>query len=292
MNLLDIIQHKRDSTKKAGTAKNLTVLKNFVELFLLKKYKKKNIPLSKIDQTFWKEFQEFSIKEEHSHNYIGVHIAMINGILNSISDTVSVIHMKKIDSLQVVRSRHKPLTREQIKKLLTFKESESGSLLSIEVGRERMKCRDLVLFQCETGISYDDLVHLGRRSVLETEDGPLLQYKRRKTGVNASIPLSEIGHGILQKYNYNFKIEYWRYHRRLGEIGKALGFKLSSHMGRHTFGTFKVEDGWQLNYIQHMMAHSSIKSTQIYTEITPRALFAVQKRLSNHDYLNEKKTIF
>jgi len=43
--------------------------------------------------------------------------------------------------------------------------------------------------------------------------------------------------------------------------------KVTPHMFRHTFGTLLLEAGVDIKYIQHFLGHSSIMTTQIYTQV-------------------------
>jgi integrase/recombinase XerD len=49
------------------------------------------------------------------------------------------------------------------------------------------------------------------------------------------------------------------------EIG--IGKKITPHTFRHTFATLLLEEDVDIKYIQNLLGHSSITTTQIYTHV-------------------------
>jgi len=60
-----------------------------------------------------------------------------------------------------------------------------------------------------------------------------------------------------------------------------LSTSLTPHCLRHCFATRLVENGVDISIVQHLMGHSSIKSTVIYTHLTAHTRTQVKKILDN-----------
>ena len=69
------------------------------------------------------------------------------------------------------------------------------------------------------------------------------------------------------------------------KISLKLSFnkKVTPHMFRHTFATMLLDNDVDIRFIQHLLGHSSISVTQIYTHVTQNKQ---QKILKQHNPLN------
>ncbi|MBV5315921.1 MAG: tyrosine-type recombinase/integrase [Prolixibacteraceae bacterium] len=64
-------------------------------------------------------------------------------------------------------------------------------------------------------------------------------------------------------------------------VKAGLEKKATVHTLRHSFATHLLESGTDIRYIQQLMGHSSIKTTMIYTHITPKAERKIVSPLDN-----------
>jgi site-specific recombinase XerD len=66
--------------------------------------------------------------------------------------------------------------------------------------------------------------------------------------------------------------------RRYAEVEVGLARRITPHMLRHTAATLLIETGVDIRFVQRMLGHSSIATTEIYTHVSDEALRATLER--------------
>lgn len=138
--------------------------------------------------------------------------------------------------------------------------------------------RRAFIFSAFTVLSYVDVKRLYPHHIGKTADGRrYIRISRKKTDVEAFIPLHPVAEQILSLYNTmdNTKPVFPLPNRDslwfcIHEIGIVAGIKenLSYHSARHSFGTLTLSAGIPIESISKMMGHTNIKTTQGYAKVT------------------------
>ena len=71
-------------------------------------------------------------------------------------------------------------------------------------------------------------------------------------------------------------------------IKAELGFIVVPYQLRHSFATHLLEDGTDIRHIQPLMGHSSIKTTERYTQVTKKKLLEIKSPLDRLDLTPDK----
>jgi site-specific recombinase XerD len=137
--------------------------------------------------------------------------------------------------------------------------------------------------------------HIGK-----TAEGRLyIRIKRKKTDVEAFIPLHPVAEQILTLYNTidNTKPVFPLPNRDqlwycINEIGFLAGVKctLGYHQSRHTCGTLMLSAGIPIESISKMMGHTNISSTQVYAQVTDDKISEDMDKLMERRRMKESVT--
>lgn len=196
--------------------------------------------------------------------------------------------------------RDKILTHEEIEKVLC------ASDLSTNIG---VRNRAILEVLYGTGIRAGELLNLKMNDFLINEK--MLHIQHGKGNKDRIIPLGDKTFSILLQYvkiarkkllkrkriNVLFisKKNKALTHDGLRSILKGIKQKIdiqksiSPHVIRHTYATHLLNNGADIRMIQHLLGHSTIKSTQVYTNLKQNHLKKEYERyhpLENELYLN------
>ena len=124
------------------------------------------------------------------------------------------------------------------------------------------------LVACFTGLRVSDVLAL-RRKDLNRE---VIRIKIVKTKNDIPVKISKKAREIITDNPELFEKFYTEQtiNKHLREIAKHIGIyrKISMHIGRHTFATSYIRAGGDIFYLQKILGHSNIQTTQIYTHIS------------------------
>jgi site-specific recombinase XerD len=260
----------------------LSRLKDFIE----SEYGCKDILLSKLDLTFIRRF-EIYLKTKYNNQH--------NTIMKQLKELKRVIHfameMGYIDRDPFMR--HKTAYKQISRGFLTAEELERIETHTFHIKRlEQVK--DVFLFVCYTGLSYFDLKTLTRDNLSKGIDGKTwIVYERRKTGIQARIPLLPMAQALIDKYENDpecsaeNKILPVRSNQKLNsylsEIAEICDIKkhITMHLGRHTFATtVTLTNGVPIESVSKMLGHTSLKTTQIYSKVIDNKISKEMEDLS------------
>ena len=147
------------------------------------------------------------------------------------------------------------------------------------------KTKDLFLFQCYTGLAFSDLDKFDFSNTREENGKYIIRDERCKSGEVFYMAIFSPAMKILQKYGYKLpKMTNQKYNMALKALAACarLRFNLTSHVGRHTFATWCLNQGIPVEQLAKMLGHADIKTTQIYAKMLDTTLDKV------FDFLEEK----
>jgi integrase/recombinase XerD len=106
-----------------------------------------------------------------------------------------------------------------------------------------------------------------KERVLQIGNSEVLSILRRYAGENAA-KIRKTGCFFVNRLSSRISEQSVRFLIKRLCAKAAIGQNITPHMFRHTFATLLLEEDVDIRYIQRMLGHSSILTTQIYTQVT------------------------
>ena len=250
---------KRQSTKD-NLHTTLTVLHEF----------RSGLDFKDLTYTFLRDFEQYLREKGNAVNTIAKHMRQLRTLINEAINQgymhADAYPFRKY-KIKQEKGKHEFLTPDELKKLET-----------VEVEDKPMRqVLDAFLFCCYTGLRYSDFCQLTPDNFIRINGKRWLYFKSIKTGVEIRLPLHLLFEGkALAILDRNPDIEDFAALPCNSEVNKLLRKLIEAakikkhvtyHVSRHTCATLLVHQRVPITTVQKLLGHTSVKTTQIYSEI-------------------------
>lgn len=249
---------RKDSTKE-NLLTTITVLQDF----------RSGLDFKDITYTFLKEFEAYLREKGNSVNTIAKHLRQLRTLVNEAINQ-GYIHADAYPfrkfKIKQEKGRHEFLTPDELRKLE-----------NLQVSDKRLRhVLDAFLFCCYVGLRFSDFCQLSPANFIRVNGKRWLHFKSIKTGVEIRLPLHLLFDGkalsILERYeisdfaNLGSNSET---NKALVELAALARIKkhITYHTARHTCATLLIHQGVPITTVQKLLGHTSVKTTEIYSEI-------------------------
>ena len=256
----EYVQHsdRRESTK-GNLFTTITVLQEF----------RPGLDFKDITYTFLKDFEVYLREKGNGINTVAKHLRQLRTLVNEAINQ-GYIHADAYPfrkfKIKQEKGSHEFLTPDELKKLE-----------NLEVHDLKLRhVLDAFLFCCYVGLRFSDFCQLTPSNFIRVNGKRWLHFKSIKTGIELRLPLHLLFEGkALAILDRNCITEF----ASLGsnsEVNKALSVITSMarikkhvtyHTARHTCATLLIHQGVPITTVQRLLGHTSVKTTEIYSEI-------------------------
>lgn len=270
---------RRESTKE-NLYTTITVLQEF----------RPGLDFKDITYSFLKEFEVYLREKGNGINTVAKHLRQLRTLVNEAINQ-GYIHADAYPfrkfKIKQEKGRHEFLTPDELKKLE-----------NLEINDRKLRhVLDAFLFCCYVGLRYSDFCQLTPANFIRVNGKRWLHFKSIKTGIELHLPLHLLFEGkalaILDKYNIaefaslgsNSEVN-----KCLAQITMMARIKkhVTYHTARHTCATLLIHQGVPITTVQRLLGHTSVKTTEVYSEILSstivRDLKAVKRRRAVNNF--------
>lgn len=184
------------------------------------------------------------------------------------------------------KGHHEFLTPDELKRLesLGIKDKKLRHVL------------DAFLFCCYVGLRFSDFCQLQASNFIKINGKKWLYLKSIKTGVEIRIPLHLLFEGrplaILDRYNITDFANLGsnsETNKALVELASLARIKkhITYHTARHTCATLLIHQGVPITTVQKLLGHTSIKTTEIYSEVLSNTIVKDLKAIKRKRIVNK-----
>jgi len=190
----------------------------------------------------------------------------------------------------IVKEQQRPVHNKQLPIVLSPNE-----IIKILKTEKNLKHRLLLMLVYSSGLRVSEVVALKKEHIdLSRQVIYIRQGKGRKDRYTL---LSEKAANFIKEYYDYFEIDKWIFPGQSGikhlsiraaqhifdKATRNAGItkKVSIHGLRHSFATHLLENGTDIRYIQSLLGHSNIRTTERYTHVAKRDVLNIKSPLDN-----------
>lgn len=249
---------RRESTKE-NLYTTITVLQEF----------RPGLDFKDITYTFLKDFEVYLREKGNGINTVAKHLRQLRTLVNEAINQ-GYIHADAYPfrkfKIKQEKGRHEFLTPDELKKLENLKIND----------RKLRHVLDAFLFCCYVGLRFSDFCQLTPANFIKVNGKRWLHFKSIKTGVELRLPLHLLFEGKALSILDRYCITEFASLGSNSEVNKALSViagmarikkHITYHTARHTCATLLIHQGVPITTVQRLLGHTSVKTTEIYSEI-------------------------
>ena len=137
------------------------------------------------------------------------------------------------------------------------------------------KIRDIFIFQAYTGLAYVDVLRF-EKSNIEVQNGKeIIRSSRKKTNEAFISLLLPKAKAVLEKYDYKLPVvSNQKYNDYLKLVGAGAGITktITSHVARHTYGTYLINNGISILTVSKALGHSNTRMSEHYAKLLAKTV--------------------
>lgn len=268
---------RRESTKE-NLYTTITVLQEF----------RPGLDFKDITYTFLKDFEVYLREKGNGINTVAKHLRQLRTLVNEAINQ-GYIHADAYPfrkfKIKQEKGRHEFLTPDELRKLE-----------NLEISDKKLRhVLDAFLFCCYVGLRFSDFCQLKQSNFIKVNGKKWLHFKSIKTGIELRLPLHLLFEGKALTILDRYSIAEFASLGSNSEVNKALSVivgmarikkHVTYHTARHTCATLLIHQGVPITTVQKLLGHTSVKTTEIYSEILSstilRDLKAVKRKRNNN----------
>ncbi|MEM9983061.1 MAG: site-specific tyrosine recombinase/integron integrase [Bacteroidota bacterium] len=227
----------------------------------------------------FKKYQLTAVTEKNIENYIthlleteSISAAYQKQLLGTIGKFYELFHDKQLSLSHLYPKRRKVvlpkhLSQQEVKKMLKV--------------CTNLKHLCILKLLYGGGLRLSEVLHLRLTDINSQE--MLIHIRNAKGQKDRNVMLSDSLLADLRNYFKAYRPKYYLFEGQkkaqysaksiqniTKNVAKKVGIKkhVTPHVLRHSFATHLIENGTDIRYVQELLGHESIKTTQLYTHIT------------------------